>query len=691
MKKPIKLVLLTCACAVADVVAGTVVFTDRSYYTTEENAWLLWPSAAGVDSARVVDASGKQLATTTSGDSRITVALRDLPVGVHELNVELHAAGKPLTRGTVELIKRAPKPGHEWKVDRLNHVLLREGAPHFPYGLVMYGIAAPRDAAAFEEVARLGMNTVIRWYWCDPEQAVDYHVMAAKHALHVIEPVDRFSADNLTSAKLSPNFDDLFAKNLPRISSGIGNVKTQPSLMTWYNFDEPLKGQVASGRRLYAKTRELDGYHPTMTLYSSSIPPGDEYLDWCDIVAVDPYWTPAGSGVRGNVNYVSKNVALSRQRADAAGKVLWVVPMAELYSGIRKRPLLPQEQFCQSYLALIHGARGLVYFRYPMMHQKSVDALEALGKEMKTLGSIALTPEIAQTLDYSPASFDPARDEFPDVQVSLRRRPSGGFVLLAANTRPYPVDATFHLPMLSDGSKITHLFRSGSLAVNSAAFTEQIEALGTRAYVMPEVRDVKTPAQIAVRTQSHPDKADADYGPGVPDSGRPGKRNLLANPGFEAASFPEWPDYYLFSPERVRLGQKGARLFGLDGAQPFEGKQCLWMQADGSASEVKFYTACSPQLTEPKPYVLSAWMRADRDGVKVRFVGFGWRVPQPTFGAQEFTLTTKWQRCFERGTLPPKLPDWHSVGVEIAGKQQAKVWIDAVQFEAGTEPTAYEP
>ena len=101
--------------------------------------------------------------------------------------------------------------------------------------------------------------------------------------------------------------------------------------------------------------------------------------------------------------------------------------------------------------------------------------------------------------------------------------------------------------------------------------------------------------------------------------------------------------------------------------------------------------ACSHQLKAETPFVLSAYMRADRENVKVRFVGFGFRVPRPTFGHQEFTLSTKWQRFSEQGTHTPGLPPWHSVGIEVLPDQDATVFIDAIQFEQGTQATEYEP
>jgi hypothetical protein len=75
----------------------------------------------------------------------------------------------------------------------------------------------------------------------------------------------------------------------------------------------------------------------------------------------------------------------------------------------------------------------------------------------------------------------------------------------------------------------------------------------------------------------------------------------------------------------------------------------------------------------------------------VRFVGFGYRVPKNTFGYKEFTLSTKWQRFEETSELPPKLPKRHSVGVEILGGQDAKIWLDGFQLERGEHATEFDP
>jgi len=41
--------------------------------------------------------------------------------------------------------------------------------------------------------------------------------------------------------------------------------------------------------------------------------------------------------------------------------------------------LSPAEQRCQTYLALIHGSKGILYFVYPIMHQTMADMMAQLA------------------------------------------------------------------------------------------------------------------------------------------------------------------------------------------------------------------------------------------------------------------------------------------------------------------------
>ncbi len=87
--------------------------------------------------------------------------------------------------------------------------------------------------------------------------------------------------------------------------------------------------------------------------------------------------------------------------------------------------------------------------------------------------------------------------------------------------------------------------------------------------------------------------------------------------------------------------------------------------------------------TEGWPYVFSAWMKADRDGMRATVEALG-------FGQEEFTLTRDWKRYIVSGVHNPA-PQTTRVGytqlsVNIEGN--GVVWLDAIQLEEGADPTA---
>jgi hypothetical protein len=75
------------------------------------------------------------------------------------------------------------------------------------------------------------------------------------------------------------------------------------------------------------------------------------------------------------------------------------------------------------------------------------------------------------------------------------------------------------------------------------------------------------------------------------------------------------------------------------------------------------------------PYVVSAWLKADREGLPVltRFAGSEVRV----------TIGTEWTRVVLRGAMPERRRPM----VEIRPEAPGTCWIDAVQLQAGEEAT----
>jgi hypothetical protein len=229
-----------------------------------------------------------------------------------------------------------------------------------------------------------------------------------------------------------------------------------------------------------------------------------------------------------------------------------------------KRAITPEEQRCQTYLALIHGAKGLFYFKYPIEHKDTWEcfagtaSVNGLTSELKALSPCILTPDIDQKITYSEwdyssseyesVSFAPLSGLYPAVQVSLREAPSGAaydYVLLATNTNAYSVDVDYSVSLLSNDDIIyRRAFDSNNAwtrTYSSSKFSDTLDAYATRAYTFDSTSTDPITISVAVTPpQTIPD-AETSY----PSTGRPSKTNIFRNPTLETDSWTlsNWPDY----------------------------------------------------------------------------------------------------------------------------------------------------
>ena len=674
-------------------------YARRSYFTTEENAEVVCeiglPESELAGAVLVAkDASGVEAARATDIQPRsiLPLPLKGMQNGSHKISVELQRkTGGTLIRQEVEIVKRAPKPGCEWKIDWADKTLLNNGVPFFPFGVMPFGLKNQDELA--KDIADAGFNSIVRWARVPVEDVDQLEEVASKYGLYIIEnppyyrvepkpgdeppkPEPGMTWQEQTILQFDWNMSHIF---LP----GAKKVMNHPSVIAWYLWDEPQGTDRMADclSRFHDKLNELDGYHPTEVLYIPPVPEGQMFSKSCEILGIDPYWVPgAGAGDMGNPNRVGKQTWLARRRADQDLKLAWVTPCADYFSGSRMRIITADEQRVQTYLALIHGAKGLLYFRYPFLHQSTHDAFKQLGAEMKTLGPACAAGDITQTIKYTPVDFDPINNGFPDVQAALKRNPDGGFLLLAANWRAYPVEVSFALSALGQSGNVKILFGGkGERKVENGRFSDTIAAMDTRVYAFAESGAVKTPVSIAVDVKPLTEKTDPLYSAvAFPDSGVPGKRNLVRNPGFEDCSLLGMPDYNSFwnlpYPANLwRIGDsRGVNTIGLDTEKPYEGKNCL--RIDGGT--MRFILA--PKIDKTTKFVFSAWMRG-APGSTAKFQGPGMdskMVCKPT---------NDWQRFHQVIEVKPNADCFYGVRCS-----NGPVWIDAIQFEKGSELTDYE-
>ncbi len=659
----------------------------------------------------VLDVNGHSLAQSSVAGKETTLAVpvSDLKPGLNIATVQLTGNdGGLIARQDVWLVRRDSESGVAWKTDRRNGTLLQNGKPFFPFGLICVpGSWGKGDAdleAAIGDIAGAGFNTIVEFSFnLQPEKTRALLALAGQAGLAVIDNLDGYHAPEaasllrlrgkvlhgkgLSKPERQAMFDAGYQSNLPYIVESIATAKTNQALMGYCTLDEPNSGDSVDmyrwGRQIYRKTIETDGTHPTFLNFSSYIPPGDEWVDWCDVLLTDPYWWPAGKVHRGTPNYVSKITWLTVERARRIHKPAMIIPMAETWGCNPKRQINPAEQYCQTYLALIHGAKGLFYFAYPLYHQAVFQALSELAGQIKKMEPALLAPPPAADIVYEPAPGDPARGAFPDVQVRICRHPEDGWILLAANSRNYPVKTVYSMDGLKTNAMVERLFDDAKYPVSQNAFSEILPPYATRAYMLPLAVPVPgAPVKVAVSMIGYPDQAVVEE-PAIPVTGRPERKNILPNPGFEKTTLPGMPDYvwpFRLTPPNCRWGMAEYPM-ALDTSNPYEGKYCFRMEARERKTGVHLKLA--PAVEQPEPFVFSAYMRGDSSNARVSMptVYWGWESPS-------ICLTTNWRRYVIKGNMPPGLT--YNAGVRFFSLK-GTVWVDAMQLESGMEATDYEP
>jgi hypothetical protein len=186
---------------------------------------------------------------------------------------------------------------------------------------------------------------------------------------------------------------------------------------------------------------------------------------------------------------------------------------------------------------------------------------------------------------------------------------------------------------------------------------------------------------VSVDLVAHPEKTDTSLvAAAIPAGGVPGRRNILANPGFEKCSIPGMPDYYTdFRTAKTGLGyrlgdKRGDPLVGIETDKPYEGRNCL------RTSQGFFLFGSGVRNTAPTRFVFSAYVRGSKGG-QVGFYGCA-------DNKQFFPLTPEWQRISTTIQYPFK-GEGDIFGFHVRGTNS--VWIDAMQFEKGEAPTPYAP
>lgn len=607
-----------CLCAGA---ASYTIYPGKTYYTAEPEAiFVVRAPAIGRDSVLALSLDGRELAckeVLRAGEClHLKCDISDVPVGRHRVEVTWSGReGKARAQAETALVKLpAASEGNEVKVDRIHGHLLLNGKPFIPYGFTLCRPFQPDDLA---RIRNAGCRCSVAWSQKGNQDADDgLASMAAANdlGLYLFDKIDRYGRGNRQFwTYASSNVKELLHSMMEQDSFRIaGALRVSPALVGWVGFDEPdsafgkglpLQAEMA---RLRDGLREAAPYHPFWVNFNHAIPEG--FLDTLDIASMDPYMDPLRNGKTPLFLY-SPRVLKPLKACRHAGKAFFLVLQGGASHERSARPLTPKEQRCQTYLALILGARGICYFQYPVCYAPLWDTFAALSREIDALTPVLCTPELSVDVRTVP-------EESPSVAVAVRRSGTSVY-LVTANGNPTALRVRMVLPGMSRRTRVKVMFEERVLACSAEGFTDGYDGYGTHVYELSGletgrnlqelVLHVATLDDVSETTQDRAELTEHD--------------NMLANPGFERGL-----EGWMQAP-----GSSAKALADryLDGEHAHAGQACLRISRS-PGKERSSYTAFMSEPLWLKPatrYRFGAHMRADiTEGTEGPRVSMYWRL-----------------------------------------------------------------
>ncbi len=332
----------------------------------------------------------------------------------------------------------------------------------FPVGL--YDV--PEDALT--EIAAAGFNTVV-----NGGKDASYLARAQELGLRVIPYID-------TS----------------HMAKDVAAAADRRTLFAWYLFDEPdLNAFSPREYLLLAKLlRAVESRRPILL----SVQSPDNYAAYaagCDILAVDPYPIQHREPELNNLRRVPQWI--ERARAAAGSRPVWAVMQAFYAEPIWPRNPTPQELRAMVFMALNHGARGILFFSYksgdrPITQQAELfPAITRLVGEINALHGPLLVPptpvdfNVEVVEEHIPAAAPTAPEDRTPLDCSLRPFLDAQ-LLIVVNPDSWKKTARLSMPATVAGKSMEEIFPdslSQSLAVPlSHPFEITLEPFQTRIF-----------------------------------------------------------------------------------------------------------------------------------------------------------------------------------------------------------------
>ncbi len=355
-------------------------------------------------------------------------------------------------------------------IDGHNRFILN-GKPFFPLGLYVVQCTNGSYSAELDEIKNSPFDTLMNYAVntcgtdATPTQINDYLDELQSRGLKLIFSLKDYVGHG------QDDIDTITHK----VNSFIGH----PAIISWYVNDERSPEYLPGLKAGYEKIRELDINHPVWSVHWNT--------NWLiqeahttDIVGVDPY--PIDNNP---ITLVSRMA----DAANKAGKPLWLVPQIFAWSDYRGdkagrdrtgRPPTKAEMRAMTYLAVNHGAKGLIYYSYFNIRDDK-DYKTRWQQIKEIVGEIdSLRPVILSTQKTNKSDII---CDNRNIDFKLMRE-GNTYYLFAVNTKKKTITRVSFQSKLANKSRIISvLFENNrQIAAKKGSFTDDFDPYEVHVY-----------------------------------------------------------------------------------------------------------------------------------------------------------------------------------------------------------------
>jgi len=381
------------------------------------------------------------------------------PPGNYHLTVDLYKAGNLLAQDTypIEKLSQEDVSGLTSYIDGHNRFIL-SGKPFFPLGL--YVVQYLSDTSQLDEIRNSPFDTLM-----------NYNINSGTNA-QITNYLNQLQSRNLKL--IFSLVKDQGLMDINATTQKVTTFKNHPAIISWYMNDERGLEYLGELEALYQKVRELDKNHPVWSVNCRKyVLIGEAHTT--DILGVDPYPIP------GPITLVSQMADWAKD-AGRGYRPLWLVPQIFDWSdyGRKARPPTREEMRAMTYLAVNHGARGLIYYSYFNVlddadYQTRWEEIKEIAGEINHLRPVLLSTQQTNNNDIICNNRN--------IDFKLMRE-GDTYYLFAVNAKKETVTGvSFRNKLVNKPSTIGVLFENHrQLAAINGNFTDDFGPYGVHVY-----------------------------------------------------------------------------------------------------------------------------------------------------------------------------------------------------------------